>query len=69
MPKGAYLYIHFNACLLPNVLLDIVNTIDRIFITSDLPLIERISYDRYEIQFYILSLDKEKPGNIFDTGY
>ncbi|KAH8745809.1 hypothetical protein F5883DRAFT_702165 [Diaporthe sp. PMI_573] len=69
MPKGAHLHIHFNACLLPNVLLDIANTMDRMFITSDLPLTERINYDRCEIQFSILSPEKEKPGNIFDTAY
>ncbi|CAI4219986.1 unnamed protein product [Parascedosporium putredinis] len=28
MPKGAHLHIHFNACLLPNVLLEIAKTMD-----------------------------------------
>lgn len=39
MPKGAHLHIHFNANLLPNVLVDIAKDMDRMYITSDIPLV------------------------------
>lgn len=58
MPKGAHLHIHFNANLLPNVLIDIAKTMTHMYITSDLPLVEGVDpdpYDRCKIQFSILS--------------
>lgn len=72
MPKGAHLHIHFNACLRPSALLNIAKTMDRMFITSDLPLVpdeEFINYQRCEVQFSILAKNKEKPGNIFSSTY
>ncbi|KFA50882.1 hypothetical protein S40293_02493 [Stachybotrys chartarum IBT 40293] len=72
MPKGAHLHIHFNACLLPNVLLELAMTMERMFITSDLPLVPDNNYENFhkcEIQFSILSPDKEVPGNIFSHSY
>jgi hypothetical protein len=58
MPKGAHLHIHFNANLLPNVLIDIAKDMDRMFITSDIPLVpggDSDAFDRCKIQFSILS--------------
>lgn len=72
MPKGAHLHIHFNACLLPHVLLDIAKGMDRMFITSDIPLVsddDFESFNKCEIQFSIMSQDKENPGDIFLKGY
>lgn len=81
MPKGAHLHIHFNANLLPNVLIDIAKTMDRMFITSDVALVPVGNdptapgyYDRFDqckIQFRICSedIEKEMPGNLFDPGY
>lgn len=72
MPKGAHLHIHFNACLNPRVLLNIAKSMDRMFITSDLPLTAENShehFDRCEIQFSILCPEKEKPGNLFSPHY
>jgi len=72
MPKGAHLHIHFNACLLPHVLLDIAKDMDRMFITSDLPLVadnDYINFSRCEIQFSILPPEKEKPGDVFTAEY
>jgi adenosine deaminase CECR1 len=69
MPKGAHLHIHFNACLLPHVLLDIAKTMKRMFITSDLPLTEPRNFERCEIQFSILPPAKEKPGDVFSVSY
>jgi adenosine deaminase CECR1 len=72
MPKGAHLHIHFNACLLPHVLLDIAKGMDRMFITSDLPLLpdaDFVNFDKCEIQFSILPPQKELPGNLFSRDY
>lgn len=76
MPKGAHLHIHFNACLPPKVLLDIAKGMGRMFITSNLPLIPNGegedkfgNFDRCEIQFSIMSVDKEDPGNLFSADY
>ncbi|KAK0641032.1 hypothetical protein B0T16DRAFT_336559 [Cercophora newfieldiana] len=58
MPKGAHLHIHFNANLLPNVLIDIAKDMGRMFITSDIPLVpggDSDAFDRCKIQFSILS--------------
>jgi len=72
MPKGAHLHIHFNACLDPSVLLEVAKNMDRMFITSDLPLIldhSSFNYDRCEIQFSLLPPEKERPGNLFSATY
>ena len=72
MPKGAHLHIHYNACLPPRVLLDIAKGMDRMFVTSDLPLIadgDGVNFDKCEMQFSILSPGKEKPGNLFSAAY
>ena len=72
MPKGAHLHIHFNACLLPHVLLDIAKGMERMFITSDLPLVpdnDYVNFDKCEIQFSILSPQKEAPGDLFSHDY
>lgn len=72
MPKGAHLHIHFNACLLPNVLLEIAKTMDRMFITSDRPLVpddDYLSYRACEIQFSLLRPEQERPGNLFTSAY
>lgn len=72
MPKGAHLHIHFNACLLPSVLLNIAKDMDRMFITSDLPLVPDNNYenfDRCEIQFSLKCPEKEEPGDLFSQDY
>ncbi|UKZ57364.1 hypothetical protein TrVGV298_011217 [Trichoderma virens] len=78
MPKGAHLHIHFNACLPPKVLLDIAKGMDRMFISSTLPLIRKAggedeygNFDKCEIQFSIMSheMEKKKPGNPFSAEY
>lgn len=79
MPKGAHLHIHFNANLLPEVLVNIAKKMDRMFITSDIPLISvggdedpRGYYDGFDkcrIQFYTLGPEREKPANLFDPNY
>lgn len=72
MPKGAHLHIHFNACLLPHVLLDIAKGMNRMFITSDLPLVpdnDYVSYEKSEIQFSLKCHDKEDPGDLFSPDY
>lgn len=76
MPKGAHLHIHFNANLLPGVLIDIAKGMDRMFITSDIPLApggDSDAFDRCKIQFSILCEDTvvEQGGeeNIFDADY
>ncbi|CAK7225028.1 hypothetical protein SBRCBS47491_005752 [Sporothrix bragantina] len=75
-PKGAHLHIHYNACLKPRVLLDLAEKMDRMFITSDLPLVfvgtddsRTQNFYLCEIQFQITSVQDEKPGNLFDPGY
>lgn len=72
LPKGAHLHAHFNACLSPQVLLDIAKGMDRMFITSDLPLVpddDYVNYFRCGIQFSILPLGKEDPGDLFNAEY
>jgi adenosine deaminase CECR1 len=69
MPKGGHLHIHFNSCLLPNVLLDIAKEMDRMFITSTIPLTSRDSLRECEIQFFMLRPEKEIPGNLFSSKY
>ncbi|ODA80826.1 hypothetical protein RJ55_03786 [Drechmeria coniospora] len=72
LPKGAHLHIHYNACLPAAVLLDLAKTMDRMFVTSDLPLVSSDGYanfDKCEIQFSLLSPDKERPGNVFSAEY
>jgi len=74
MPKGAHLHIHFNACLLPTVLLEVAKGMDRMFITSDIPLVGRgdndfTNFDRCEIQFSILPPESERPGDLFEQEY
>lgn len=70
-PKGAHLHIHFNACLLPNVLLDIAAGMEQMYITSDLPLVDAQEYRNYrraKIQFSIMA-QPASTGNLFDTAY
>ncbi|PKS11466.1 hypothetical protein jhhlp_003230 [Lomentospora prolificans] len=72
MPKGAHLHIHFNACLLPDVLLGIAKTMNRMFITCDRPLLpdhDYLSYQACEIQFCLIPPERERPGNLFTTTY
>ncbi|GJN73695.1 hypothetical protein PLICBS_007778 [Purpureocillium lilacinum] len=69
MPKGAHLHIHYNACLPPRVLLDVAKTMDRMHITSDVPLTDRSAFDRCEIQFCMLSAERERPGDLFSAAY
>ncbi|KAL6808255.1 hypothetical protein V8C40DRAFT_278927 [Trichoderma camerunense] len=78
MPKGAHLHIHFNACLPPNVLLGIANGMDRMFVSSTLPLIHKAgdedeyeNFNKCEIQFSIMSEGrvKEKLGDPFSSEY
>ncbi|PSR77331.1 adenosine/AMP deaminase [Coniella lustricola] len=71
VPKGAHLHIHFNACLQPNVLLDIAGTQEQMYITSDLPLIDDSShhnYKRAKLQFSIMA-QSSSTGNLFDAAY
>lgn len=76
LPKGAHLHNHFNACLPPHVLLDIAKGMDRMFISSNLPLICKEegekkfeNFDMCEIQFSILTPDKENAGDLFSSSY
>jgi adenosine deaminase CECR1 len=82
MPKGAHLHIHFNANLEPHVLIDIATGMERMFISSNIPLVvigEEESdpryydnFDRSKIRFTVLSKDNEKlagTGNVFDHNY
>lgn len=72
MPKGSHLHIHFNACLAPQVLLNLAKEMGRMFITSDIPLVsdnDFINFDRCEIQFSLLSPEKETPGDLFSQTY
>ena len=72
MPKGGHLHIHFNACLQPDVLLGIAKGMDRMFIMSNLPLVPDNGYenfDRCEIQFQIMSPERECPGDLFSAAY
>jgi adenosine deaminase CECR1 len=81
MPKGAHLHIHFNANLLPDVLINIAKPMERMFISSDIPLIpqghDKMSHEYYhkfnrcKIQFSILPPggENDNPGNLFDPDY
>jgi adenosine deaminase CECR1 len=71
MPKGAHLHIHFNACLGPDVLLDIAAKMNHMVIMSDLPLTDNKetpggNYDRCRITFQIEPASKFlNIGNLF----
>lgn len=74
MPKGGHLHIHFNACLKPNVLLDVANAMDHMYIMSDIPLTsdsDYLNFERCAIQFSILAHDKakEKSGVLYGENY
>ncbi|KAK5653336.1 hypothetical protein OQA88_9027 [Cercophora sp. LCS_1] len=76
MPKGSHLHIHFNANLLPSVLIDIAKGMSHMYITSDLPLVAGVDpdpYDRCKIQFSILSEEAVEsqggPKDIFNKDY
>ncbi|KAK3350074.1 hypothetical protein B0T25DRAFT_549729 [Lasiosphaeria hispida] len=76
MPKGAHLHIHFNANLIPGVLINIAKKMDRMFISSDIPLLgtgDKEAFDRCKIQFSILNAKgvEEQGGerSIFDKAY
>jgi adenosine deaminase CECR1 len=60
MPKGAHLHIHFNACLLPHVLLDIAETMESMYISSNLPLVSETNLNICEIQFLIRNITDVK---------
>ncbi|EAA28427.2 hypothetical protein GE21DRAFT_9262 [Neurospora crassa] len=55
MPKGAHLHIHFNANLLPEVLLNIAKKQDYMYIMSDIPLLDKKAFERCHLKFSILS--------------
>lgn len=72
-PKGAHLHIHFNACLQPDVLLNIASEMEQMYITSDVPLHTTDEdhpnrYGRCKIQFSIMDLTASK-GSLFDQEY
>lgn len=74
MPKGGHLHIHFNACLKPQVLLDVAKEMDQMFIKSDIPLTsesEYLNFERCAIQFSILSSDEagKNKGDLYSEGY
>ncbi|KAL7953864.1 hypothetical protein V8C34DRAFT_295928 [Trichoderma compactum] len=78
MPKGAHLHIHFNACLPPSVLLGIANGMDRMFVSSTLPLIHKAgdedeygNFNKCEIQFSIMNHERveNKIDNLFFADY
>ncbi|KAL6803305.1 Metallo-dependent hydrolase [Trichoderma sp. SZMC 28013] len=78
MPKGAHLHIHFNACLPPSVLLGIAKGMDRMFVSSTLPLIHKVggedeyeNFNKCEIQFSIMNHERveNKLGNLFFANY
>ncbi|KAK3401964.1 hypothetical protein B0T20DRAFT_389884 [Sordaria brevicollis] len=56
MPKGAHLHIHFNANLLPHVLLDIAKGQEHMYIMSDIPLTSKENFERCSLKFSILSV-------------
>ncbi|RYP60386.1 hypothetical protein DL771_010529 [Monosporascus sp. 5C6A] len=66
MPKGGQLHVHFNACLPPENLLDIAASMKRMFITSDRDLLTEDDYNQSEIQFQILSEEREGLENLFE---
>ncbi|KAK3292643.1 uncharacterized protein B0H64DRAFT_377148 [Chaetomium fimeti] len=72
MPKGAHLHIHFNANLLPSVLLGIAKDMERMFIWSNIALDRPEAYNLCRIQFSIMSEDtvvKRGKGDPFDENY
>lgn len=80
MPKGSHLHVHFNSCLLPNVLLDVAESMENMFISSDKPLTSLTNFDTCEIQFQIIKLgdaenrartlsDAQKGSNMFTEKY
>ncbi|RKU48672.1 hypothetical protein DL546_009430 [Coniochaeta pulveracea] len=80
MPKGAHLHIHFNANLLPDVLVGIAARQKRMFIMSDRPLLVVTdprhpeyyrNFERARIQFSILSEDRVRgrEADLFDLRY
>lgn len=71
VPKGAHLHIHFNACLKPEVLLDIAKDMEHMYITSDLPLTATNDYHnlkRAKLQFSIMA-SPETRGDLFEADY
>ncbi|KAL2016930.1 hypothetical protein VTK56DRAFT_2847 [Thermocarpiscus australiensis] len=72
MPKGAHLHIHFNANLQPNFLLDIAKDMERMFLWSNVPLVEDDAFDRCRIQFSIMNetaVAETGAGDLFDENY
>lgn len=77
MPKGAHLHIHFNANLEPGFLIDVAKTMENMYISSDIPLVQASSsndytnFDRCRIQFNLrkLEIQGENRGNLFDRDY
>lgn len=72
MPKGAHLHIHFNANLLPSVLLGIAKDMERMFIWSNIPLDRDEAFGLCRIQFSIMSeatVEEKGTGNPFDRDY
>lgn len=72
MPKGAHLHIHFNANLLPEVLLDIAKKQEHMYIMSNIPLTSKGAFERCHLRFSILSKTNfEKtwpnPQNLFTS--
>lgn len=55
MPKGGHLHIHFNSTLLPDELLNIADTMEQMYISSDKPLTSVENCDTCEIQFLMKS--------------
>ncbi|PHH59712.1 hypothetical protein CDD81_2630 [Ophiocordyceps australis] len=60
LPKGAHLHIHYNACLPPRLLLGVAAQMDRMFVSSNVPLCGPAAFDCCELQFALLSLDRER---------
>ncbi|KAK4103273.1 Metallo-dependent hydrolase [Parathielavia hyrcaniae] len=72
MPKGAHLHIHFNANLVPSFLLSIARDQERMFIWSDIPLLQAEAFDLCRIQFSIMNeaaVEANGRGNPFDARY
>ena len=55
MPKGAHLHIHFNANLLPHVLLDIAKGQKHMYIMSDTRLVSKEDFEQCSFKFSIFS--------------
>lgn len=51
MPKGAHLHIHFNATLLPQVLLEKAERMPNMYIWTNVPLMTKEDFDLCEVQF------------------